>query len=52
MSIPEEDVIDNTVSDEPLPNTGGVPLLDLATFGLICVFAAFALLRPATRRDS
>jgi hypothetical protein len=49
---PEEDVIDNTVSDKPLPNTGGVPLLGLATFGLICVFAAFALLRPATRRDS
>ena len=46
------DVVDNTESDEPLPNTGGVPLLGLAAFGLICVFAAFALFRPATRRDS
>ena len=42
-----DDVVDNTESDKPLPNTGGVPLLGLAVFSLICVFAAFALFRPA-----
>ena len=47
----EDDVIPDTVSDEPLPNTGGGPLLGLAVFGLICIFAAFALLRPVIRRD-
>jgi hypothetical protein len=46
------DVIDDTISDEPLPNTGGVPLLGLAAFGLMFTFAAFALLRPVIRRDS
>jgi hypothetical protein len=49
---PDEDVIDDTISDEPLPNTGGVPLLGLAAFGLMFTFAAFALLRPVIRRDS
>jgi len=49
---PGEDVIDDTISDEPLPNTGGVPLLSFAAFGLIFTFAAFALLRPVIRRDS
>ena len=47
-----DDVVDNTESKKPLPNTGGVPLLGFAAFGLICVFAAFALFRPAMRRDS
>jgi hypothetical protein len=49
---PDEDVIDDTISDEPLPNTGGVPLLGIAAFGLIFTLAAFALLRPVIRRDS
>jgi len=49
---PGEDVIDDTISDNPLPNTGGVPLLSFAAFGLIFTFAAFALLRPVIRRDS
>lgn len=49
---PDEDVIDETISDEPLPNTGGVPLLGLAAFGLIFTSVAFALLRPVIRRDS
>jgi hypothetical protein len=49
---PDEDVIDDTISDEPLPNTGGVPLLGLAAFGLIFTSAAFALLRPMIRGDS
>jgi hypothetical protein len=44
------DVVDNTVSDKPLPNTGGVPLLGLGLFGSIGVFAAFALLGPVLRR--
>jgi hypothetical protein len=38
--------------DEPLPNTGGVPLLGAGFFVFFCVSAAFALLRPAMRRDT
>jgi hypothetical protein len=49
---PNEDVIDDTISDEPLPNTGGVPLLGVGFFGFICIYAAVALLRPVIRRDS
>jgi hypothetical protein len=48
----KQDVIDDTISDRPLPNTGGVPLLGFAAFGLLFTFAAFALLRPVIRRDS
>ena len=47
-----DDVIDNTISDEPLPNTGGVPLLGAGFFVFFCVSAAFALLRPVIRRDT
>jgi hypothetical protein len=49
---PGEDVIDDTISDEPLPNTGGVPLLGVGFFGFICIYAAFAVLRPVIRWDS
>ena len=49
---PNEDVIDDTISDQPLPNTGGVPLLGTAVFGSIFIFGAFAVLRPVVRRDS
>jgi hypothetical protein len=49
---PNEDVIDDTISDQPLPNTGGVPLLGTAVFGSIFMFGAFAVLRPVVRRDS
>ncbi|HEX5850548.1 MAG TPA: hypothetical protein VFY59_15230 [Rubrobacter sp.] len=48
---PNEDVIDDTISDEPLPDTGGVSLLGTAVFGSIFVFGAFAVLRPVVRRD-
>jgi hypothetical protein len=48
----ENDVIDDTISDQPLPNTGGVPLLGLAAFGSIFIFGAFAVLGPVLRRDS
>ena len=48
----EDEVIDDTISDQPLPNTGGVPLLGLAAFGSIFIFGAFAVLRPVVRRDS
>jgi hypothetical protein len=48
----EDDVIDDTISDTPLPNTGGVPLLGLAVFGSIFTFGAFAVLGPVVRRDS
>ena len=49
---PNEDVIDDTISNHPLPNTGGVPLLGLAAFGSIFIFGAFAVLKPVIRRDS
>jgi len=49
---PNEDVIDDTISDQPLPDTGGVPLLGLAVFGSIFIFGAFAVLRPVISRDS
>ena len=49
---PGEDVIDDTISDQPLPNTGGVPLLGVAAFGSIFIFGAFAVLGPVIRRDS
>lgn len=49
---PKDDVIDNTVSDRPLPDTGGAPLLGLTVFGLICVSAGFVLLRPVIRRNT
>jgi hypothetical protein len=45
-------VMDDTISDEPLPNTGGVPLLGLAAFGSILIFGAFAVLWPMVRWDS
>jgi hypothetical protein len=48
----EDDVINDTISDQPLPNTGGVPLLGLAAFGSIFIFGAFAVLKPIIRRDS
>jgi hypothetical protein len=47
-----DDVIDDTISDQPLPNTGGVPLLGLAVVGCIFIFGALAVLRPVIRRDS
>ncbi len=46
-----DDVVDDTTSGKPLPNTGGVPLFGLGFFGFVCVFAAFALLRPVIRQD-
>jgi hypothetical protein len=48
----EDEVIDDTISDQPLPNTGGLPLLGLAAFGSLFTFGAFAVLRPVVRRDS
>lgn len=47
-----DDVVDDTISDQPLPDTGGVPLLGSAVFGSIIIFGAFAVLRPVVRRDS
>jgi hypothetical protein len=48
----EDNVIDDTVSDRPLPDTGGVPLLGLGVFGFICVGAGFLLLGPVIRRNT
>ncbi len=48
----EDDVIDDTISDRPLPDTGGAPLLGLAVFAFICVSAGFVLLRPVIRRNT
>lgn len=43
-------VIDDTVSDKPLPNTGGVSLVGLVVFGSFLVSAGFMILRPVIRR--
>lgn len=48
----EDNVIHDTVSDRPLPDTGGVPLLGLGVFGFICVGAGFLLLGPVLRRNT
>ncbi len=45
------DVIGGTISGKPLPNTGGVPLVGLAVFGVICISAGIALLLPVIRRN-
>jgi hypothetical protein len=45
------DVIGGTISNKPLPNTGGVPLVGLAVFGVICLSAGLALLLPVIRRN-
>ena len=45
------DVIDDTTSKKPLPNTGGVPLLGLAVGALAFVGIGFSVLRASIRRD-
>jgi hypothetical protein len=45
------DVIDDTTSKKPLPNTGGVPLLGLAVGALAFVGVGFSVLRTSSRRD-
>jgi len=47
----EEDVIDDTISEKTLPNTGGVPLLGLAAVALALVGVGFSVLRTSIRRD-
>ena len=46
-----KDVIDDTTSKKPLPNTGGVPLLGLAVGALALVGVGFSVLRNAIRRE-
>ena len=45
------DVIDDTTSKKPLPNTGGVPLLGLAVCALALAGVGFSVLRISTRHD-
>jgi hypothetical protein len=45
-------VIPDTVSDEPLPDTGGVPLFGLVVSGLFLVSAGTLLLRSTIRRNA
>ena len=45
------DVIDDTTSKKPLPNTGGVPLLGLAVGALALAGVGFSVLRASIRRD-
>jgi len=40
------------ISDQPLPDTGVVPLLDLTVFGSVFIFGAFEVLMPVLRWDS
>jgi hypothetical protein len=46
-----KDVIPDTTSKKPLPNTGGVPLLGLAVGALVLVGVGFSVLRNAIRRE-
>ena len=46
-----KDVIPDTTSKKPLPNTGGVPLLGLAVCALALVGVGFSVLRTSIRRD-
>ena len=45
-----DDVIDGTVTDKPLPDTGGIPLIGLVAFGSFLLSAGFMILRPVIRR--
>ena len=47
----QDDVIDDTISDQPLPNTGGAPLLVLAVSSLFIVGGGFLFLRSTIRRS-
>jgi hypothetical protein len=46
-----KDVIPDTTSKKPLPNTGGVSLLGLAVGALALVGVSFSVLRTSIRRD-
>ncbi len=46
------DVIPNTTSDEPLPDTGGVSLLGLFVSGLFFAGVGLLLLWPTTRSNT
>ena len=46
-----KDVIPDTTSKKPLPNTGGVPLLGLAVCALALVGVGFSVLRTSIRRN-
>jgi hypothetical protein len=46
------DVIPNTTSHEPLPNTGGVPLVGLVASGLFFGCAGLLLLGSTIRRNT
>jgi hypothetical protein len=47
-----DDVVPDTVSEKPLPKTGGVPLLASAVAGLLFASGGFLLLRSAMRRNA
>ena len=47
-----EDVIPDTVSEKPLPKTGGVPLLASAVAGLLLASGGFLIFRSAMRRNA
>ncbi len=48
----KKDVIPDTKSKKPLPNTGGIPLLALAIAGLFFASGTYLLMRSATRRNA
>jgi len=47
-----EDVISDTKSKKPLPNTGGVPLLALAIAAFFCASGGFLILRSVIQRNT
>src|SRR5919112_819010 len=46
------DVVPDTISDKPLPNTGGVPLFALAISAIFFVGGSILLLRSTIRRNT
>ncbi len=47
-----DDVVPDTVSEKPLPKTGGVPLLASAVAGLLFASGGFLLFRSVMRRNA
>jgi hypothetical protein len=48
----KDGVISDTISDNPVPNTGGMPLLGPAVSGLAIIGVGLLLFRSAVRRDT
>ena len=45
----EEEIVEGTVADEDLPDTGGLPLLALAVVGVVSAAAGLSVIRGGRR---